>query len=239
MSEASAEGDLPSPEPDPTTDDYIFLGQGTPSRHELQSLHPPKAQRLRAWQLFKENVQPLVSVLHIPTAEPAILEGLESLDERLLPSRLEPLIFVVYYGAVTSLSPSEVLEEFGGEQRVLLRQYRSGLQSAFSHARLLETDQVPVLQAFVLFLTILRRHDPSLSWNLTGLAVRLAQSRGMHRDGSFLGLSKFDAEIRRRLWWAICLLDTASSEDHSCTPTMYAASPTKLLLLRDCANLLS
>lgn len=220
MSDVSDHAELPSPVANQSLDGYIYLEQGTPSRDFLHTLHPPRQQRLRAWQLFKENVHPLASVLHIPTIEPTIMDGLQTLDEKPLSSRIEPLVFVVYYGAITSLTPESTLQEFGLEQAPLLRLYRSGLQGALSHARLLETDDMPVLQAFVLFLTILRRHDPSLSWNLTGLAVRLAQSRGIHRDGTLLKLSKFDAEMRRRLWWHICLLDTASSEDHSCTPTM-------------------
>lgn len=150
-----------------------------------------------------------------------IINVLMSLEDTPPPPHVMPLVFVVYYAAVTSLTPAVALEEFGVEQATLLKRYRSSLQSALSRARLLETDQLLVLQAFVLFLTVLRQHDPSLSWNLTGLAVRLAQSRGIHRDGSCLKLSKFDCEMRRRLWWHICLLDTASSEDHACSPTMY------------------
>ncbi|KAH8753301.1 hypothetical protein F5883DRAFT_380150, partial [Diaporthe sp. PMI_573] len=66
--------------------------------------------------------------------------------------------------------------------------------------------------------------DPTYSWNATDLAIRLAQALGMHRDGSALGLSPFDAEIRRRLWWGICILDTPASEDHSCSPGLSSDS---------------
>lgn len=31
---------------------------------------------------------------------------------------------------------------------------------------------------------------------------------GLHRDGEFLGLSPFEAEMRRRLWWAIIMVDS-------------------------------
>lgn len=51
-------------------------------------------------------------------------------------------------------------------------------------------------------------------WTLTGLAVRLARALGLHRDGTKLGLSPFDTEVRRRIWWQLCLLDSRDSEDH-------------------------
>lgn len=40
-------------------------------------------------------------------------------------------------------------------------------------------------------------------WIINGITMRVAQSIGMHHEPSRLGLSPFDAEIRRRLWWHI------------------------------------
>ena len=55
---------------------------------------------------------------------------------------------------------------------------------------------------------------------LTGNAVRIAQALGIHRDGSFFSLSPFETEMRRRLWWQICLLDMQVSEVHGLPPTI-------------------
>ncbi|KAG5804531.1 hypothetical protein H9Q74_008781 [Fusarium xylarioides] len=41
---------------------------------------------------------------------------------------------------------------------------------------------------------------------------------GLHRDGTTFGLKPFDTELRRRLWWHICLLDMRSSEFHGYEP---------------------
>lgn len=72
-----------------------------------------------------------------------------------------------------------------------------------------------VVQAFTLFLVLVRRYDDTrFAWTLTGLAIRISQSLGIHREGTeFDGLSPFDVEMRRRLWWAICILDLRSAED--------------------------
>lgn len=36
----------------------------------------------------------------------------------------------------------------------------------------------------------------------------MGQKIGLHRDGESLGLSPFEAEMRRRVWWQIIMLDT-------------------------------
>lgn len=44
-------------------------------------------------------------------------------------------------------------------------------------------------------------------WILTGIAARIGQRIGLHRDGEILRLPPFETEIRRRLWWQIMFLD--------------------------------
>lgn len=51
-------------------------------------------------------------------------------------------------------------------------------------------------------------------WILNGLAIRIAQSLGLHRDGKKLGLSAFQSEIRRRLWWHLLCRDSRAGEDY-------------------------
>lgn len=42
---------------------------------------------------------------------------------------------------------------------------------------------------------------------MSGIAIRLARKMGLHRDGATLGLSPFDAEMRRRIWWHLVHVD--------------------------------
>jgi hypothetical protein len=51
-------------------------------------------------------------------------------------------------------------------------------------------------------------------WILNGLSLRIAQSLGLHRDGTHLGLPPFESEIRRRLWWLMVLRDGRAVEDY-------------------------
>lgn len=178
---------------------------------DMLALHPPPEQIPKYWQLFKENVDPLVKLLHIPTIEPKILEAKDHLDH--LPKGLEALMFSIYYGAITSLQKHETKQIFGLDQETLLARYRFGVEQALARARFLDTEEIIVLQAFVLFLVLLRKNDDArILWTLTGLVVRLAQSLGCHRDGSHFDMSPFECEMRRRLWWHVCILDSRSSE---------------------------
>lgn len=55
---------------------------------------------------------------------------------------------------------------------------------------------------------------------LTGAAVRLARKMGLHRDGTYLGLSPFETEMRRRLWWHIMGADFRTSVLLSTQPSL-------------------
>lgn len=101
------------------------------------------------------------------------------------------------------------------EKEYLLRRYRFAVEQALARARFLDTSEIVTLQAFALFLVCVRTNDDSrFVWTLTGLAIRLAQAIGLHRDGTKFGLSPFNTEMRRRLWWQLCILDVRASEDH-------------------------
>jgi hypothetical protein len=196
---------------------------------DMLSLHPPQQHAHLFWDTYKENVDPLVKVLHIPTFEPVLLEAISNPDK--ITKSLEPLMFAIYYGAVTSMTRSECVEQYGEDRDTLLHRYRFGLEQGLARANFLFCDEMIILQAFVVFLILLRRNDDARKiWTLTGLAVRIAQTLGIHRDGSHFSLTPFDIEMRRRLWWQVCILDARSSEDHGCDPTIVEAQfDTKLV----------
>lgn len=56
-------------------------------------------------------------------------------------------------------------------------------------------------------ISLLGRYNRHSAWILNGVVIRIAQKMGLHRDGEMLGLSPFDTEMRRRLWWQIIMLD--------------------------------
>lgn len=163
------EDDSPPPSPGlPSHYSMVFNASGQERGEE--SLHPALARRLLSFQIFKENVHPLISVLHLPSIGPVILDAMRNIDG--ISPELEAVLFVVYFSAVSSLPSRSCEEQFGGKQAVLQRRYRRASENAFAKARLMETDNILVLQAFLIYLVVLRPYDPTCSWNMTGLAVR-------------------------------------------------------------------
>ncbi|TVY50582.1 Bikaverin cluster transcription factor bik5 [Lachnellula cervina] len=186
---------------------------------DIKSLHPLPSQIPFYWQTFLENVHPLVKILHEPTMAKTIKDVQNNLDS--LGKSTEALMFAIYFATITSMNGTEVKTNFGVSKGHLLNQYRFGTEQALARAGLLNTNEIVTVQAFVLFLVCVRRHDDTrFVWSMTGLAIRVAQALGLHRDGAKFGLPPFDTEMRRRLWWQVCILDIRASEDHGSDPSI-------------------
>lgn len=223
MEPSDSEDDPPfSSMPQDTSPSQVFMFGFSSSNVDMATLHPPRPLIPRIWALFKTNVDPLVKILHVPTMETQILAAKGHLDD--LPRETEALMFAIYYSVVTSLTPTDCVAELGETKVILLARYRFAVEQALSRASFLDSVETMVLQAFVIFLAVLRRNDNAkIVWTLTGLVVRIAQVIGVHRDGIYFGLAPFEVEMRRRLWWQVCLLDARASEDHGCDATIAVA----------------
>ncbi|KAF4618365.1 hypothetical protein G7Y89_g14938 [Cudoniella acicularis] len=201
------------------TNHQSFIMGYSSSNVDLKPLHPLPSQIPFYWQTYLDNVHPLTMVLHAPTMSKTIKEVQNNLES--LSRSTEALMFSIYYATITSMNGTEVQTNFGISKELLLKQYRFGAEQALARAGLLNTSEIVTIQAFVLFLICVRRHDDTrFVWTLTGLAIRIAQSIGLHRDGARFGLSPFDIEMRRRLWWQVCILDVRASEDHGSDPSI-------------------
>jgi hypothetical protein len=54
--------------------------------------------------------------------------------------------------------------------------------------------------------------DPHTIWTLCGIATRIGQRIGVHRDGSTHGFSVFETEMRRRVWFQLMIIDATSAQ---------------------------
>ncbi|PVH79988.1 hypothetical protein DL98DRAFT_588771 [Cadophora sp. DSE1049] len=115
----------------------------------------------------------------------------------------ESLLFAVYFALISS---EDVKSNFGIDRKVLLDRYCFGVEQALARADFLNTSEFITLQAFVIYLACARcPDDPRAGWTLTRLVIRVAHSKGLHRDGTQLGLTPFETEMLRRLWWQLCI----------------------------------
>lgn len=118
------------------------------------------------------------------------------------------------------------MTNFGSSKTDLNLKYRLGLEHALAKADFLNVPDITLVQAFALFLCLVRRHDsPRFVWMMTGLVIRMAQYLGLQRDGThFKHLTPFEIEMRRKVWWAVCMLDVRASEDQGTDLTITSGS---------------
>ncbi|KAJ8132353.1 hypothetical protein O1611_g1268 [Lasiodiplodia mahajangana] len=168
---------------------------------------PLPSQVSYIWEIFVENIDPFIKVLHVPSISKAIKEAKGKFSQ--MARGMEALMFAISLAAVTSLREDEVEENFGEDRQTLLARLRLGTEQALSRAGVLNTTDISTVQAFIIYLEIVKQNDGQrATWTLAGLLIRIAFGMGLHRDGShFSNVSVFDAEIRRRVWYHICLLD--------------------------------
>ncbi|KAF4777102.1 hypothetical protein HER10_EVM0011535 [Colletotrichum scovillei] len=162
-----------------------------------ETISVPPHVLTRLWIVYLQNVDPLIKILHIPTIQPVMLgvaakpQGADNITHALL--------YTTAFAATTRTEGSGNLLS----TTIPVPQ--------FIHYALLITHTQTALRTFDTGRTI---------WTLTGLAIRIAESLGVHEDGSRLGLGPFETEMRCRLWWHLTALDATAPESHGFNNTM-------------------
>lgn len=97
-----------------------------------------------------QNVDPLIRVLHKPTIEQNITDL--SLWEGSLGSETRVLLLAICYSAVSSLSSSQARVEFAFDVQSYITSFRTAVEKALTDAQVLQTHDLRVLQAFIIYL---------------------------------------------------------------------------------------
>ncbi|KAK5652406.1 hypothetical protein OQA88_10598 [Cercophora sp. LCS_1] len=192
----------------PTPGSLVFGPQCSLST--LAANRPSIQQTFRLWQTFLDNFNPLTKILHAPTTQQLIstaVAGANGPD-----ANTEALLFAIYLCAVTTMTEQECMDQLGEPKMNLFNRYSHATKRALCNAQFLQSTDLVVLQALTLYLLASRQCiDDQSMWLLAGLAGRTAQVMGMHREQTLNKLPPFEAELRRRLWWQIILLDSQSA----------------------------
>ena len=191
--------------PDPLTGAFLD------AYSSLSHYHPPYDEALVLWQTHIENVEPICKILHVPSVEKIARKGAQNPDQ--LSKSEECLLFAIYHFAVFSMSEGDCLEKLGQPRAFLIQRYHLAVRKALVNASFLKTTEMTVLQAYMLFLLSCRfYYDPNTFWVLTGVAVRIAQRMGLHRDGEELGLPPFEVQMKRRLFYQLLPVEGIASQ---------------------------
>lgn len=189
----------------------------------------------KLWTVYVQNFDPPVKILHIPTIQPVVLGAAAN------PAEAEDatlaLLYAIAFAATVTMQNSSSVDQLGYGKTTLLRYFMRRMDEAFMRAQFLLRPNTQSLTALVIYLVgclvchlaisthtlqvALRNHDASRPlWILIGLAIRIAESLGVHEDGFRLGLNPFESEMRRRIWWHLITLDATAPENHGFNSTV-------------------
>jgi hypothetical protein len=172
---------------------------------------PPSDVTQHLWETFVENFDPLTKIVHVPTLRPAFQRATS--NTHAISRNFEALMFAIFGAAILTLKDDDCQQMFHESRRSILLKYTTATEAALSRAKFMATTSLVVLQALVIHIFSVRDiYEPRAVWTLTGVAVRIAQGIGLDRDGTVLGHSLFETEIRRRVWWQLKSHDFRAAE---------------------------
>ncbi|KAJ9144717.1 Fungal-specific transcription factor domain-containing protein [Pleurostoma richardsiae] len=184
------------------------------------TFHPSKQLAVRLFKIYVDNVDGCsgLKLLHLPTDSLRIYSTIDNppaaSQENLA------LSFAIYFGSAVTIDAQQAHMTLGQDKEPLLLRFKIGLEQALAHGDFLDRPTLTGLRALAIYLAALRVQNRGKGiWILNGLAIRIAQSLGIHRDGERLSLSPFQSEIRRRLWWHLLSRDGRAGEDYGLEDT--------------------
>jgi len=130
------------------SDGFPFVVGGTAA--SVTSAHPSPIQMFQLWQVYIQNVNPLLKITHTPTLQAQLISA--SANPAKIPKPLEALMFAIYFAAITSLTEDEVQSMFSEDRAILLGRYHNATQQALVNAGFMRAPELVVLQAFFLYL---------------------------------------------------------------------------------------
>lgn len=215
--QSSQSSSLPWLRSDPGSFSFLkggLIGHSNPSgSHDSFQNYLQPSQIETLWRIYQKNVAPMIAVLHLPTTIRVVQDASKGLD---IEPASEALLISVCFAAVVSLTADQLQSELGLEYHKAKLAYEIALKQALRRADFIKSPSISTLQAAVIYLLCARVDgDTRFVWAESAVVIRLAQSQGIHRDGKETGLSPFNTEVCRRLWWHICILDMLCSEDQS------------------------
>ncbi|CAG7924513.1 unnamed protein product [Penicillium olsonii] len=173
--------------------------------------------------IYFYNVDPLFKILHRPSVQSFLYEGQRYLKYELHDHAPNTLAAAIYYCALCSMEESQYTSLFSEPRETMVAQLQRETEVALLKADCTTSNDLTILQAYVLFLLATWTHDKSRRvWTMLSMALRMAQALSLHMAQPPFETTPFEQEMRRRLWLAIGLLDVSAALSHASEPMMQA-----------------
>ncbi|PYH93388.1 fungal-specific transcription factor domain protein [Aspergillus ellipticus CBS 707.79] len=186
------------------------------SNEPLISFIPPRHVADKILERYWAAVYPVARILHRPTFALRYETLWELVDNGYdLPPSLGAIVCAVLFSSMVSMhvDDQQDLGEYDRFQEELKARLQLGTEVALGKAQLLMSTKTETLQAFVAYLLAMCLDEVSRAHSvLVGMAIRLAECMGLHRDPSEYGFAPAECQIRRLIWYQICYLDIRTSE---------------------------
>jgi hypothetical protein len=210
----------------------LFSTNGSPSvkdkvvEPDMLDYVPTKRQSHVLYKGFMSGIHAISPVIHPPTVlrqynafwdwyDSSSYSGESCPDPSFI-----PLLYAVWYGGSVTVSLRTIKAEFSGFTRTALsKTYNDQVTRWLAKVAFPRSPSLQGLAAYLLVQTILSKEEEPLTSSLfVSLAMRVAQTMGLHRDPANFGISPAEAECRRRMWWHIVHMDGVVSMSSGLPP---------------------
>lgn len=117
---------------------------------DLSELHPKHVHIFRLWQIYLDNLDPLLKVTFTPSLQARIVDAAG--DIKGIQPELQALMFSIYSVSVSSISDNECHSLFGAPKEEVLNGYRFATQQGLLHCDFLCSSDRDCLTALYLYL---------------------------------------------------------------------------------------
>ena len=134
----------------PSQSEFLFTSISSSTDTPLQ--HPSSRHITLLFDLYFTNIDPIYKILHKPTLELFLKEAVQDLGNIPGGRPMEALMFVIYFASINSLTKEQCVTLFEEERSALWARSKQNVERALVKADLLNSTELPTLQAFVIFL---------------------------------------------------------------------------------------
>ncbi|EPY50781.1 transcription factor [Schizosaccharomyces cryophilus OY26] len=203
-----------------TQESFLFR---LPVREHARNFLPPKHISDLLIEAYFLRCHLFIPVLHKSTFMERYKVFWEEPAER--KPAMTSLLFAMFASALLATPIETRLSwNLGEEEKYLSVDYHLAFRYALASSNFLFDPDLNALRALIICQVAFDSDTTLAPPSMVGLITQTAYFMGLHRDGSLYGLNSVYAEIRRRVWFSVLVLDLRVSEMTGIPPRIHEDS---------------